>query len=81
MLNIKVCVFNKLLVSGESSFSAHDARHVVAFLTARNAVMYVNNQAVVISWCFLGCSHCHQKYTLILSRLSGAHELIDGSST
>lgn len=32
MINTKVCVcFTKLLVSGESSFSAHDAGHVVAF--------------------------------------------------
>lgn len=45
MINIKVYVLNKLLVSGESSFSAHDA--------ARNAVLYMNNQVFVISWCFL----------------------------
>lgn len=70
--------FNRLLVSGESSFSAHDA-----FDSEECSTVYEQP-----SFCdllvFLGCSHCHQKFfidTLILSRLSGPHELIDGSST
>lgn len=76
--------FNKLLVTGEASFSAHDAGRIVCILTTSNAVLYVNNQVFCDLLVFLGCSHCHQKYfidTLILSRLSGPHELLDGSST
>jgi len=54
----------------------------VLHLTARNAVMCVNNR-LLCSWCFLVVLS-HQKYfvdTLILSRLSGPFQLIYRSST
>lgn len=46
MIGIKVCVLTGVLASGEASFRAAHAAPCCCVVTARNAVLYTNNQGL-----------------------------------